>query len=345
MGELAREKIIIPLSKCLPGMVLLQPIVDEKTGAILLPRGGKLTKESIKKVHHFQHTQVWVDINTEEKIWQTDETIVEYYKDYATTLKRIIEGENKVGEALNIEDLKNLAQYMIKNFKDDFNLLACVNLVTELQEDCYTHSINVAFLSLMMGRWRAYSEQRLEQLVLAGLLHDVGKIDLTIALKENDMDGSLMERLAYKRHPIFGYEKLAQFNELNNEVLKAVLTHHERCDGSGFPLSLREDKISDIAKIIGLADTYDELRQKEHIFNVIKELRSTQLRAFEVDLLLEFCNNIMNYYIGNHVLLSSGEIAEIYAIQPQSVYRPIVKVNDKLIDLYVQSQIDIVKVF
>lgn len=197
----------------------------------------------------------------------------------------------------------------------------------------------------MMGRWRAYSEQRLEQLVLAGLLHDVGKIDLTIALKERDMDGSLRERLAYKRHPIFGYEKLAQFNELDNEVLKAVLTHHERCDGSGFPLSLREDKISDIAKIIGLADTYDELRQKEHIFNVIKELRSTQLRAFEVDLLLEFCNNIMNYYIGNHVLLSSGEIAEIYAIQPQSVYRPIVKVNDKLIDLYVQSQIDIVKVF
>ncbi len=345
MGELASEKVIIPLSKCRPGMVLLQPILDEKTGAILLPRGDKLTEESIEKVHHFQHTQVWVDINTEDKMWQTEERIVESYKEYATTLKCIIEGGNKVGEVLNIEALKNLAQYMIKDFKDDFNLLACVNLVSQLKEEYYTHSINVAFLSLVMGRWRDYSEQRLEQLVLAALLHDVGKIDLPNALKDTDMDRRLRERLAYKRHPIYGYEKLVPFNELDNEVLKAVLTHHERCDGSGFPLSLRGDKISDMAKIIGLADTYDELKQKNHIFNVIKELRSTQLRAFEVDLLLEFCSNIMNYYIGNHVLLSTGEIAEVYSISPQAIYRPTVKVNNKLIDLYVQSQIDIVKVF
>lgn len=345
MGELAGEKTIIPVSKCRPGMVLLQPIVDEKTGAILLPRGGKLTEESIKKVVHFQHTQVWVDLNTEEKIWQIQEHIVETYKEYATTLKYIIEGENKAGEVLNIESLKNLVHYIIRDFKKDFDLLACVNLVSELKEEYYIHSINVAFLSLMMGRWKEYSEEKLEQLVLAALLHDVGKIDIPSELKEIEMDRHLREHLAYKRHPIYGYEKLAKFNELDNEVLKAVLTHHERADGSGFPLSLRGDKINDLAKVISLADTYDRLRQKDHIFNVIKELRSAQVRAFDIKLLLEFCNNIMNYYIGNHVLLSTGEIAEVHAISPQAIYRPLVKVGDKIIDLYVQSQIDIVKVF
>ena len=87
-----------------------------------------------------------------------------------------------------------------------------------------------------MGRWKGYSDERLEQLILAGLLHDIGKIDLPNAFMDNEMDVSLKERLAYKRHPILGYEKLAQFNELDNEVLKAVLTHHERCDGSGFQI-------------------------------------------------------------------------------------------------------------
>lgn len=348
MGELAGEKTIIPVSKCRPGMVLLQPIVDEKTGAILLPRGGKLTEECLKKVVHFQHTQVWVKLNTEEETWQTKEHIIETYKEYGTILKCIIEGEDQVGEVLNIEALKSLAQHMIKDFKKEFDLLACVNLVSKLNKEYYNHSIDVAFLALVMGRWRQYSEERLEQLVLAALLHDVGKVDLSSALKETEMDRRLRERLAYKRHPIYGYEKLAAYNELDNEVLKAVLTHHERCDGSGFPLSLKGDKISELAKIIGLADTYDKLKQKNHIFNVIKELRSTQIRAFDIELLLEFCNNIMNYYIGNHILLSTGEIAEIaeiHAISQQAIYRPIVKVGNKLIDLYVESQIEIVRVF
>ena len=135
MGELVREKIIIPLSKCLPGMVLLQPIVDEKTGAVLLPKGSVLTEEAIKKVHLFQHTQVWVDINTEDKIWQTNESILQSYKDYAATLRAIM-GEKTQLEEFGIIKLKKLVKGMIVTFTSDFDLLACVNLMSELERDC-----------------------------------------------------------------------------------------------------------------------------------------------------------------------------------------------------------------
>ena len=344
MGELTRDKIIIPLSKCLPGMVLLQPVVEERTGAVLLPQGSRLTEESIQRGHLFQHTQVWVGINMEEKIWQVDEKVLKWYKDYATTLKHIIWEGNK-SEDIDVNELKRLARCIISKFTSEFDLLACVNLVNQLDKDCYRHSINVALLSIVIGRWKEYSDEKLEKLVLAGLLHDVGKIDAASTFANSDIDIDLKARLAYKRHPILGYEKLVRFNELDNEVLKAVLTHHERSDGSGFPLGLTEDKLSDMAKIIGLADTYDELRQKQNIFDVIKELRSTQVRTFDIELLLEFCTNIMNYYIGSRVLLSTGEVAEIEAIQPQALYRPIVKTSEKSIDLYAQNQIDIVKVF
>ena len=138
---------------------------------------------------------------------------------------------------------------------------------------------------------------------------------------------------------------MVQFNELDIDVLKAVLTHHERCDGSGFPLSLRGERISDMAKIIGLADTYERLRQKMHIFDVIKELRSTSMGGFDIDLLINFCTNVMNYYIGAHVLLSTGELAEVEYIQSHSLYRPIVKTRSRSVDLYLQTQIKIDKVY
>lgn len=230
-------------------------------------------------------------------------------------------------------------------------MLSCVNIIRDSGKYGYIHSLNVALIAIVIGRWKEYSDHELENLALAGLLHDIGKIHNDSEVDENmfglkeGMRSQLKNRLSYKRHPIVGYEKLVGYNELDIEVLKAVLTHHERCDGSGFPLSLKEDQISELAKIIGLADEYEKLRQNRHIFEVIKELRSTQVGCFDTDLLINFCSNIMNYYIGTHVLLSTGEIAEVDQIQPQAIYRPIVKTRNKLIDLYAQSQIKIEKVF
>ena len=128
------------------------------------------------------------------------------------------------------------------------------------------------------------------------------------------------------------------------EVLKGVLSHHERCDGSGYPLSIKENKLNDFAKIIGITDTYEELKKHHHIFEVVRRLGSTMLRKFEVHLLFEFCNNIMNYYIGSSVLLNNGEVGEVLFIQSQAWGKPIIEVNGKTINLYEKNHLQIVKV-
>ena len=336
-------KVIMPIAKCIPGMILLQPIVDIDTGSTIIGKDQVLTEDILKSMKNFKHTEIWVGINPEENLWQVEEKVLATYKKYIHTLKNII-GNNPEGAEIKLDEIEGLAQCITEDFVYNFNLLACVNLVKKMEQDIYMHSINVTFLSLLIARWVNFNPDQLKHVAMAGLLHDVGKMGMPSYLTDKTKELTVREKVEFRRHPIYGYEKLSQYKELNNEVLKAVLTHHERCDGSGYPLNLVEDRINDISKIIGLADEYDNLRRSTNIFKTVKILKCDMIRKFDINMLLEFCNNVINYYIGEKILLSTGEIAEVVFIQPHALHRPIIKVKERYIDLYEDLQIEIIEV-
>lgn len=345
MDNLVIEKVIMPISECIPGMTLMQAIVDIRTGTIIVGRGQILTEKSIEKLKKFDHTQVWISVQAESATWQVNHKVLENYKEYAKTLQAIFE-DSRDDELLSIDKLVDLADSILTGFNNEYHLLSCVNLINELEQDTYNHSINVAFLSLIMGKWAGYNEGKLKDLVLASLLHDIGKISLPPHIfNKSEEDMNMMEKLEYRRHCIYGYERLVNYNEVSIEALKGVLSHHERCDGSGYPLSMRENKINDIAKIIGIVDTYDYLKKHYHVFEAVRRLGNTMMRKFELDLLYEFCNNITNYYVGCSVLLNTGEVGEVVGIQPQAWGRPIINIRGKNINLYEKVHLEIVKVF
>lgn len=350
MAELYVEKVIIPLSECVPGMTILQPIVDENTGTTIVAKGQKLTEDILEKLKNFKHTQVWISIESIDvlakqcSIWKVEDKTLENYKDYAEVLKNVFD-EFKKEKTLSVDRLIKVSEEMIQNFSDNYKLLACVNLLKEMPEDEYDHSINVAFISLVIGRWQMLDEDMLKNVILAALVHDVGKLSLgPIIRHKNPAELSDMEKLEYKRHPIYGYEKLVPYNELNIEVLKGVLTHHERCDGTGYPLSLNGNKIGIIARIIGIADTYESLKSKYNVFDIVKIMGVQMIRKFDVNMLILFCSNIMNYYLGCKVLLNTGEIGEVVFIQPQALHRPIIKIKGEYVNLYEKTHLEIIKV-
>lgn len=344
MENLVVEKVIIPITECIPGMTLMQSIVDEHTGVTIVGKGQTLTEEHIEKLNNFQHAQVWITIQSESSIWKVDDKTIEKYKEYTEIFKLIME-DIVNPSLLSINRLIDLTDSIIKEFRDEYRLLACVNLVNKLEKSTYEHSINVAYIALLMGRWAGYNGTKLKDLVLAALLHDVGKISLpSCVFEKNQEDMDFMEKIEYRRHSIYGYERLASYNEMSIDVLRGVLTHHERCDGSGYPLSLREDKMNSIAKIIGIADTYDHLRGRYHIFEVIRKLGNTMMRKFDVNFLFQFCNNIINYYVGCTVLLNTGEVGEVVFIQPQAWGRPIIKIKEQYVNLYEKTNLEIIKV-
>ena len=121
------------------------------------------------------------------------------------------------------------------------------------------HAVNVAVLAIYLANNLDFSDDDLEKIFKAGLLHDLGNkfIDQEI-LKEH---GKLTtaQQITMREHPRFGADAVKEAGLKDDTVLKGILYHHENLDGSGYPSGLKGSSIPKIAQIIGLCDVFNAL--------------------------------------------------------------------------------------
>ncbi|MEW5706343.1 MAG: diguanylate cyclase [Actinomycetota bacterium] len=136
-------------------------------------------------------------------------------------------------------------------------LHALISHVEAKDQSVHSHSERVSMIAGLIGLELGLSHNQVEHLRIAGLLHDIGKIAVPdyILAKSEPLTEEEFEKL--KPHPIIG-EQILQGTRLQ-PVLKAVLYHHERLDGSGYPYGLKGDEIPLYARIIAVADTFEAM--------------------------------------------------------------------------------------
>jgi HD-GYP domain-containing protein (c-di-GMP phosphodiesterase class II) len=120
------------------------------------------------------------------------------------------------------------------------------------------HNLRVARLCVHIGREMSMSANELRILARAGLLHDIGKLGIPAAVLEKHSPLDESEWILMRTHPEMGLNLLDRAGQSSREVL-AVLYHHERLDGSGYPYGLKAEAIPIEARIVAVADTYDAL--------------------------------------------------------------------------------------
>lgn len=222
-------------------------------------------------------------------------------------------------------------------------------MLVRMQEDSdlvYQHSLNVALVSVTLGRWLRMSEDDLKVLLTAGLLHDIGKllIPQNILLKPYKLNDKEFDII--KSHTVRGYQKIKTMN-VDERVKQTVLMHHERCDGSGYPMGAVRDKIPPFAKIVAIADVYDAMTSNRTYrdsicpFDVIAKFEADGLHLFEIEYIMTFLRNIAGLYIHNKVRLSDGREGEIIMINQNHLSRPVVQVEEEYIDLSKESELKI----
>lgn len=166
-------------------------------------------------------------------------------------------------------------------------------------KDPYTrgHSQRVATLAVAVGRQMGLSKTEIEQLQLAALLHDVGKIAVSteVLAKPAALDGN--EWTMIKSHPSRGAEILVCVPQLAG-IIPAVRHHHERLDGSGYPDGLKGEEIPLLARIVGVCDAYDAMtsarpyRGPMHPRQALRELRGAAGKMFD-DLTIEALQKVV----------------------------------------------------
>ncbi|MHC1749730.1 MAG: HD-GYP domain-containing protein [Cellulosilyticaceae bacterium] len=336
------RKLALPVGKCIPGMRTAEPIVNLQTGSVIVGQNQILTQIALNNLENFIHTEIWVYIDSWNDVWNVSEQLVRKYQDYTSAAKEVLTAPNITKNEIN--EIKTLAKGIEKDFKDNYSILGCVSLIREGDDTVYAHTMNVTFLAMLLARWMRYDRETLDKVCIGALLHDIGKIQLSKQLRNKQYDFLKEEYDEFKKHTILGYNQLKLIKEIDQDVVRSVLNHHERCDGSGYPLRLTAPNINKITKIIAIADEYDTLKRKYHVFKAIHIMQTEMMQQLDTQMVLIFCNNLANYYIGVFVELNNGDIGEVVFIHPECVHRPLIKIKDKFIDLYEHPELEIVTI-
>ncbi len=358
-------------------MVLAEDAVTPN-GQLLIPAGTLITDKHIFRMNLYQILSVVIHVPQGEEL-EDDSTMI--LEDNATNRKKpsdLTPSEERLYNSESFRRFLNVFENVEKMVQDEFTnicdnqeineksllmttetLMNSVRLKSELftymnnlrtdSLHTFVHSVNVSVLCNIFGKWLKYSPEEVNHLTLAGLIHDIGKtkIDEELLSKKGRLSNKELEQV--REHAQKGYEAIRHLN-LPETVKSAVLLHHERNDGSGYPLGLKGEQIPDFAKIVAIVDVYDAMtsrrayHKKFSPFRVIQLFEQESFGYLDTKFLFIFLENIAHYYLGEEVLLSDGSRGKIVFIHNQSPSRPIIQSGSDMIDLLTETKLSIVEV-
>ncbi|HAZ37730.1 MAG TPA: HD-GYP domain-containing protein [Clostridiaceae bacterium] len=337
------KKVKVNVADCNEGQMLASDIFDE-TGRLIVVKNTAINDYIKNRLLEMGIKSIYVFYNTGNHSNPVE--FKESYEDDVNLVKEII-NELSSGKGLNYENVKLLSDNIYESVKTNYEIIDCLNEVKRVDEYTYYHSLNVSLYSMLIGRWLELSEESIKDLIQAGILHDVGKcrISKEILNKKDALLPDEFEKI--KMHPVYGYVMAKTIPNLNDDIPQAILTHHEREDGSGYPFGLKGDELNLYSKIIAISDVYDALtserayKSRQTPFDSLRTIQNIGYGYFDTKILMTFLSNISSYYIGSKVLMNTGDSGYVAYVDPLRVYYPIVCIKSDYYDLSKEKSLKI----
>jgi HD-GYP domain-containing protein (c-di-GMP phosphodiesterase class II) len=245
-------------------------------------------------------------------------------------------------------------------FQDEFGLLALATL-KNIDEYTFNHSLNVGILSMALGQRIDLNRKSLAQLGTAGLLHDLGKVDIPKEIMYKvELSNEEWEKI--KLHSVYGVKEIVRIRELDEIGMVGMVVayqHHWNYDGTGYPTREKDEKPTLFAKIVRICDAYDAMTSPR-TYQPIPYLRHYALRIlwahrqtwFDPILVKAFIQLLGIYPVGSCLELSSGEIGLVVRQNAGYLDLPLVKivlnrqgenVDGATVDLSLEKGVNIVR--
>lgn len=336
---------LIRVEELKPGMVVAQAVISD-TGQLLLEQGTFLTKEFIENLSNWRIMQVSIVLPYKNR--PSHKRFFCIYHETLETVAKTFEKARAFKE-VPIAECKELVDKYIELIVNIVGVIDDLYNVKTHNEYTFKHSLNVAILSGVLGKWLGFTEQKLKDIILAGLLHDIGKAMIPETILDKPGKLSTEEMDIIRTHPAHGYHLLADCFEISEEVKLGVLQHHEREDGCGYPLGISGSDIHIYAKIVAIADMYDAMntervyRPKMPPFSIVEILIEQMYDKLNPQVCLTFLAHLRRFLVGSSVLLSDGRKAKVVLMNDILRVRPVVQLEcGTLIDLERNRNLEIV---
>lgn len=314
-------------------------------GQLIIPANTIVNRNVIDKLNTFRVDDVFIKTAPKRQPFSVQET--KEFKNFKTSY---LQAHDKLNNSFNrlvteneqqkdIDDIIKTGIQIFEDNKDKTCLVYMLHCMNDYSDVTFMHSVNVGLIASLLGKWLGWSDDDQHTLMLCGLFHDIGKLKIPTQIidKPGKLDDEEYDIM--KSHTMQGYSLIRKFN-LNEHVKKSALMHHERVDGTGYPLHIKGDEIDRFAQIISIADVYDAMTADRSYrkgicpFDVIDIFESEYLSKFNTGYLLTFLSHITNTYMNTAVQLSNGDKAEIIMINKNRSARPVVvTANGRSIDL------------
>lgn len=323
-------------------------------GCLYLPKGAIVEEKTINRLKNIGIDEVFI---SEDET--SEEELSDYYekekakKSYDFCLESTQEIMDSIYDrkVARIEEVNETVDVIIREILSKSDILVRMIEMKKHDSYLYCHSVNVCILAAMIGKWMGYSGQKLYQLITAGLLHDIGMMhvysDPASSIKEL---GDNIGEDSLKKHSIYGYEIVNKIKNINRNICQAVLLHHERADGSGYPFGIHNENIPGFAKILAVVDTYDNLiwdkeeGMADNPYLIVEKIKSEAFTTLDPKTVYVFTKNICDFFIDNVVKLSNGKVGRIIQTNSARPSRPTVQIGSEYIDLEKEPSIVIEKV-
>ena len=234
---------------------------------------------------------------------------------------------------VNVDHMIGDTMQIISDQGSTFAVFDMLHNMRDFDDLTYAHSMNVAMICNVFARWLRFSEEDVRTITACGMMHDIGKLKIDDAIIKKPGKLTPEEFRAIQSHPAEGY-RILQKQNIDLHIKLSALEHHEKCDGSGYPMKLTGEKIDPFAKIVAIADVYDAMtanrvyREGMCPFRVIEIFEEEGFHKYEVTYILKFLENVVNTYIDNRVLLSDGRIGTVRWINKQRLSKPMLEMTD-----------------
>ena len=244
--------------------------------------------------------------------------------DVKSTLRNIRETLIQ-SQSVSLKEISGQVSELARAIERNADAMLWLARLRSADQYSYDHALDVSVHLMVFARFLGLPAKDLERLGLAGMMQDIGKIDIPHEILSKPGDLTAEEYELVKSHVASSIEMLLGQDGFATNVLEIVASHHERSDGSGYPRRLKGERIGFLGELAGLVDSYCAMTRirpygpaisSQNALETLIRLRGIKFRESVVD---QFIQCIGLYPIGSLVELNSGEVGVV--IQQNQVRR------------------------